>query len=53
MEKKEKPLVGPWTERSRLFAEAASIMEAAVERAIRDPLQGDGFDATRKLQLVK
>lgn len=43
-EMKKPPLIGPWTDRKRLFKEAASIMEAEVERRISDPEGGDGFD---------
>lgn len=43
-EKKTDPLVGPWEERSRLFREAARILEAAVAAQTADPASGDGFD---------
>lgn len=43
-ETKTDPLVGPWEERSRLFREAARILEAAVAAQTADPAAGDGFD---------
>jgi polyisoprenoid-binding protein YceI len=38
------PLVGPWTERDRLFKEAAAALEEAVARCTGDPDGGDGLD---------
>ena len=43
-ERKKPPLIGPWKERTRLFAEAAALMEAAVTEQIRRPETGDAFD---------
>ncbi len=37
-------LTGSWKDRSDLFRKAAVIMEEAVEKAVNDPLGGDGFD---------
>ncbi len=37
-------IVGPWSQRQKLFARAAALMERAVEQAIGDPIPGDGFD---------
>lgn len=42
-EKKKPPLIGPWTNRAALFAEAARLMERAVARQITDVESGDAF----------
>jgi hypothetical protein len=41
----EQPIVGPWKDRIKYFQQAAALMEAEVEKRIKDPLGGDGFDA--------
>ncbi|MDX9820280.1 MAG: YceI family protein, partial [Desulfococcus multivorans] len=43
-ERKKDPLTGPWSERRRLFREAARILEKAVDDQIADTRSGDGFD---------
>jgi polyisoprenoid-binding protein YceI len=40
----EKPLVGPWAERRKLFARAAALMEREVAAAVTEAHRGDGFD---------
>ncbi|MFQ5462359.1 MAG: YceI family protein [Phycisphaerae bacterium] len=39
-----KPFVGPWADRTRLFAQAAAAMGQAVGDAITESLVGDGLD---------
>ncbi len=39
-----KAILGPWEDREHLFRRAAAQLEAAVVRAIADPVHGDGFD---------
>lgn len=43
-ELKDKPLAGPWKDRNTLFKSAATAMEQAVQKIIKDPVGGDGFD---------
>ncbi|MFP4419450.1 MAG: YceI family protein [Desulfococcaceae bacterium] len=47
-EMKKEPLVGPYSEREKLFRQAAEIMEKAVARQIADTEDGDGFDPVAK-----
>ncbi len=40
----DKPFVGPWKDRARLFADAARSLEAAVATQLARTDMGDGFD---------
>ncbi len=44
-EKKKPPLTGPWEKRQELFKQAAALMESRVADLIRQPDNGDAFDA--------
>lgn len=42
------PLIGPWKKRRKLFRQAAALMEEEVEKHMRNPAGGDGFDPIPK-----
>ncbi len=44
-EKKAAPLIGPWEKRHEMFKQAAALMESRVSNHIREPENGDAFDA--------
>ena len=44
-EKKKEPLTGPWEKRQEMFKQAAALLESRVAAHIRQPENGDAFDA--------
>ncbi len=44
-EKKMVPLTGPWKKRQEMFEQAAALLESRVAAHIRQPENGDAFDA--------